>query len=158
SKRARISPASARETASGFARIRVRSTAMRPPTLAGRASRALRLRPERHRLLRHDRRLAVRADLPGRVERAVAGGARLAELRRADRADEVVRPDRRAAHGAVLLVLAEAPLDRLDLELALVDVGEVLRRPEQHVDERAEERRDRADERREPDEDRLGDA
>src|SRR5262249_35970085 len=124
SKRARISPASARETASGFARIRVRSTAMRPRTLAGRASGSLRLRPERHRLVGDDRRLAVRADLPGRVERAAARGTRLAQLRRADRADEVVVADGCAADRAVLLVLAQAALDRLDLELALVDVGE----------------------------------
>src|SRR5204862_1015320 len=112
-------PASARATASGFARIRVRSTAMRPPTLAesargrGRAARALRLRAKRHRLFRGDRRLAVRADLPRRVERAAARRARLAELRRAHGADEVVGADRRAADRAGLPVLAEAPLDRL---------------------------------------------
>src|SRR5262249_27581706 len=114
-------------------------------------------RAERHGLSGDDGRLAVRADLPGRVERAAARAAGLPELRRADRAHEVVRPDGRAAHRALLLVLAQAALDRLDLELALVHVREVLGRPEEHVDERAEEGRDRAHERREPDEHRLGD-
>ena len=50
---------------------------------------------------------------------------------------------------------AQLLLDREDLELALADVLEVLRRPEEHVDERAEERRDRSEERRDPDEPRV---
>ena len=60
-----------------------------------------------------------------------------------------------AADLALHLVRAEPALDRPDLELALADVLEVLRRAEEHVDQRAEERRDRADERRERDEERL---
>ena len=55
------------------------------------------------------------------------------------------QPQTRAAQ----LGAAEPRLDRLDLELALAHVLEVLGRPEQHVDQRPEERRDRAEQRRE---------
>ena len=51
----------------------------------------------------------------------------------------------------------EPLLHRLDLELALARVLEVLGRAEEHVDDRPEERREEADERREPDEPRIRD-
>ena len=52
----------------------------------------------------------------------------------------------------------EARLDRADLELALTPVVDELRRAEEHVDERPDERREQPDERREPDEERVLDA
>ena len=121
--------------------------------LSGRARRALRrgLRSRQRHRLAADRRLAVRADLPRGLERPVAHPARLAEFRRADRAHEEVGVDRATADRALLLTLIEPPLHRLDLELALAHILEVLGRAEEHVDERPEERRDRADHRRDPD-------
>src|SRR4051812_3005557 len=92
SKRASTSPARLRSTASGLARISVRSRAMRPPRLAGLAAparRPLRVADRDGRVdVVLDRRLAERADLPCRLERLPAVGARLAQLRRADGADE----------------------------------------------------------------------
>ena len=66
--------------------------------------------------------------------------ARLPQLRRADRADEELLVDLGAADRAVEVARAEPPLHRLDLELALAHVLEVLRRAEQHVDQRPDER------------------
>src|SRR5262249_17772022 len=40
------------------------------------------------------------------------------------------------------LLRLESPLDRADLELALADVAEVLRRAEEHVDQRPDDRDD----------------
>src|SRR5213082_2511967 len=121
-KRARISPARLRSTASGFARISVRSTAMRPrrlPTLPSRARRPVLRFDERDGRVRVvlDRRLAVRAHLPRRLERPVAVGARLAQLRRAHGADEELLVDLGAAYGAAEVARAEPLLHRLDLEL-----------------------------------------
>ena len=68
-----------RSTASGLARIRVRSTAMRPRSLPGAASVRLRVAARMRReqpAPPDDRRLAVRADLPGRLERPAARRAR----------------------------------------------------------------------------------
>ena len=65
------------------------------------------------------------------------------------------RVDLGAADRAVQVALREAILHRLDLELALAHVLEVLRRPEEHVDERAEERHDDADEHGHPDDPRI---
>ena len=79
----------------------------------------------------------------GRTTGRRAGGASCR------RAREVRRLDLRAADRAALVVLREPLLHRLDLELALARVLEVLGRPEEHVDDRAEERREEADERRE---------
>src|SRR5687767_14340147 len=94
---------------------------------------------------RLDARFAVRADLPERLERLLAVRARLLELRRADRADEERLVDLVAADGAVEVAQRKALLHRLDLELAFSDVLEVLRRPEEHVDDRPEKRGDRAE-------------
>src|SRR5207248_9827484 len=100
--------------------------------------RALRLR-ERHRSgVVLDRGFAVRADLPQRLERPVAVGARLAQLRRTHRAHEEVLLHLGAADGAMEIAVPEALLDRLDLELALADVLEVLGRAEEHVDHGAD--------------------
>src|SRR5437870_1336751 len=104
SKRRRISPAKARSTASGLIRTRVRSSAtgaslllarqvLRGVVLPTRATPAPwrtqllvpRFGRERNRLLEDrrapdDRGLAVGADLPKRLERRLAGGARLLQL------------------------------------------------------------------------------
>ena len=48
--------------------------------------------------------------------------------------------------------LGDAFLHRLDLELALARVLQILGRPEEHVDDRTEERRHEADQRRNADE------
>src|SRR5262249_26519231 len=63
--------------------------------------------------------------------------------------------DLASAHLAANLGAAEPALDRLDLEVALTDVLEVLGRPEEHVDERAEERWKCPDQRREGDQQRA---
>src|SRR4051812_15717996 len=143
SKRARTSPARLRSTASGLARISVRSTAMRPTSLAGLAAPA-------RRTLRFadrdggvdvvlDRRLAERAHLPRGLEGLPAARARLAELRRADGTDEELLIDLGATYRAAEVARAEPPFHRLDLELALPDILEVLGRAEQHVDQRPDE-------------------
>ena len=82
--------------------------------------------------------------------------AGLAQLGRADRAQQEIVLDLGAAHRAAQVAAAEPPLHRLDLELALPYVLEVLRRPEQHVDQRPDEG-DEAEQRRDPDEQRVGD-
>ena len=124
--------------------------------------RSARADPARHVLergkRRRDLRRAVRADLPERLDRLPARRAGVPQPRRADRAREVRRLDLRAADRAALVDLREPLLHRLDLELALARVLEVLGRPEEHVDDRPEERREQADERREADEPRVLDA
>src|SRR5205085_9725905 len=127
--RPRISPARRRRTASGLIRTSVRSTAT----------------ARDYRRAGLDGGLAVRAHLPQRLERRAAVYARLSQLRRADRAHEVARVDVRAAHRAHEPVTREAVLHRLDLELPLAHVVEILRRPEEHVHERADVR-DESDE------------
>src|SRR5262249_54023477 len=112
SKRRRISPARPRWTASGLIRTSVRSRATGPASLLiarqvlggalGDAPAPPARRPqglvhvlgrERHRVVEdrraaNDRRLTERADLPERLQGRLAGRARLAELGRADRADQ----------------------------------------------------------------------
>src|SRR5581483_9859211 len=107
-------------------RISVRSSAtaadykrrLRSPNIPGRRSCG--------RARRVDRRLAVRAHLPERLERCPAVHARLPELRRADRTDEEARVDVRATDRAHEPGPRQPVLHRLDLELALADVLEVL--------------------------------
>src|SRR5215207_2476062 len=94
-----------------------------------------------------DTRLAERADLPKRLERLLAVHSRLLELRRADGTDEKRHVDLGPADRAVEVAHREPLLHRLDLELAFAHVLEVLRRPEEHVDDRPEEGRDRAEHR-----------
>src|SRR5713101_3376235 len=120
--RPRISPARLRRTASGLMRISVRSTLTAPDY--------------RCRARGLDRGLAVRTHLPERLERGAAVHARLPQLRRADRAHEEARVDLRPADRAHEVAAREAVLHRLDLELALAHVLEVLGRPEEHVHER----------------------
>src|SRR5690349_7575747 len=158
--RPRISPARRRCTASGLIRISERSTAIERGSLLRAAPASLRSRLERGELDGgglHGR-LAVRADLPERLERRLAVDAGLLQLRRADRADEEVGADFRATHGAVEIPARKPLLHRLDLELALAHVFEVLRRPEEHVDERADVRQHEPDRNRDGDEDRILDA
>src|SRR5437764_14242978 len=120
SKRRTSSPAKPRSIASGLIRTSVRSSATGASLLLARqvlggvvlparatsaARCAQRLRRERSRIVEDrraadDRRLAVRADLPERLERRLAGRARLLELRRADRADQEFRLDGRSADRA----------------------------------------------------------
>src|SRR4029450_13211050 len=92
SMRPRISPARRRCIASGLIRISERSTAIERGSLLRAPPASGRSRLERGELYgrRLDRRLAVRAHLPECLERSLAVGARLLELRRADRADEEV--------------------------------------------------------------------
>src|SRR5580765_5146758 len=134
--RPRISAASLRRTASGLIKMSVCWTATRGSVVVALAEAAGLLAPptppgpqRRHRNRgRLDRRLAERAHLPERLERRLARRARLLQLRRADRAYEVARVDLRPADRAVEVALREPVLHRLDLELALADVLEVLRR------------------------------
>src|SRR5581483_9292796 len=104
---------------------------LRPRRLPGPApTRGGALRRDRHcRRAGGDGGLAERADLPGALERPPAARARLPQLGRAHRADEVVVLDIGAADGAAQVAAAEAALDRADLQLALADVVEVLWRP-----------------------------
>src|SRR5262249_21266127 len=138
--RPRISPASRRSIASGLIRISVRSTAiergslLRAPPPSGRPRLECR-ELDRGRL---DGRLAVGADLPEGLERRLAVHARLLQLRRADRTHEEVGADLRAANRAVEVAARKTLLHRLDLELALAHVLEVLGRPEEHVHEGAD--------------------
>src|SRR3954451_12154898 len=78
-----------------------------------------------------DRRLAVRAYLPERLERLLAVAARRPQPGGADRADQERLVDLGAADRAVHVPAGEALLHRLDLELALTHVLEVLGRPEE---------------------------
>src|SRR5690349_22862298 len=101
--RPRISPARRRCTASGLIRISERSTAIERGSLLRAAPASLRSRLERRELDRRrlHSRLAVRADLPERLERRLAVDARLLQLRRAHRTDEKVGADLRAADRAI---------------------------------------------------------
>ncbi len=65
--------------------------------------------------------------------------------------------DLRTADGTPLVGLRETLLHRFDLELALTRVLDVLRRPEEHVDDRPEERREEPEQRRQSDEPRIFD-
>src|SRR2546423_1732987 len=152
--RPRISPASRRCTASGLIRMRLPWRAMAAPgPCTPRPPSAERRRGSRLRGL--DRRFAVRADLPDRVERRPAAHARLLELRGAHGTDEIAGVDLGVADGAAVVGRREAILDRLDLELALAHVLEVFGRPEEHVDERPEVRDHQRDEHRQADEERI---
>src|SRR5581483_5405229 len=93
----------------------------RPRRLAIRATTAPGLERRHRDSRRLDRGLAVRAHLPERLERRLAV-----------RAHEERDVDLGPAHGAVEVALREPVLHRLDLELALANVLEVLRRPEEH--------------------------
>ena len=160
--RARSSPESARSVASGLIRIRVRSTAIGPGCYSSPAARFRGAVQESAivssipgRLGVDDGRRAVGADLPERLERGVALDARLLQPGRADRADEEGRLDRGAADGAVQVALRQPLLHRPDLELALAHVLDVLRRAEEEVDDRADERRHEPEHRRHRDEPRI---
>src|SRR5262245_8614869 len=137
---------------SGLTRTSVVSRAMRRPSLAFAAG-LLREIVER-RQPRWDVRRAVRAHLPETLERLPARRARRTEPRGADRADEVRRLDPGATDRAALVELCEPLLHRLDLELALARILEILGRPEEHVDDRAEEGREEPGQRRDPDDTR----
>src|SRR5579859_2861293 len=101
--RASISPASRRRTASGLIRMRVRSTA-RSASHARRAATAscaeCRRRPGVGGL---DRRLAIGANLPDRLEGSAAAHARLLELRRAHGANEIGLVDLGVTDGAAMV-------------------------------------------------------
>src|SRR5689334_564432 len=89
SMRPRISPASLRSTASGLIRMSDRSRAIERTSLLGATPAPGWANLEGRELDRDglDRCLAVWADLPERFERRLAVGARLLQLRRADRTD-----------------------------------------------------------------------
>src|SRR5262249_14306861 len=95
--------------------------------------------------------------LPERLEGRLARRTRLLQPGRADGADEERRLDVRAADRALGAAGLEALLDRLDLELALAHLVEILGWTEEHVDERAEERREEPEQRREGDDPRAVD-
>src|SRR4029079_18128694 len=87
--------------------------------------------------------LTVRADAPLRVERLAAGAARLLQLALAVRAAHVVELDRILAVRARLLdQLPDPQLGGPDLEVALVDIVEKLRGPQDRVDDRADKRKE----------------
>src|SRR6266568_1104841 len=104
-----------------------------------------------------DRCLAVRAHLPERLERCLAVDACLLQLRRADRTDEEFVRDLRPADRTVEVAPREPLLHRLDLELPLPHVLEILRRPEEHVDQRADVGNDETDRDGGCDQDRIFD-
>src|SRR4051812_49585955 len=80
--------------------------------------------------------LAVRADLPARVERPAAGAARLLQPPQAARAAQEALLDLEVAVRAVhALGLVEPRLSSRDLELALVYVLDVLRGSDDRVDD-----------------------
>src|SRR6266702_1728351 len=83
---------------------------------------------------------AVRAGLPERLERRLAGRAGLLELRRADRADEEGGLYCGPADRTMRLRPVEASLERAQLDLPCPNVLEGLRRPEEEVRERAGDR------------------
>src|SRR5207249_3779622 len=118
SMRARISPASLRSTASGLIRISDRSTAIERTSLLGASPPSGRSHLEGRELHRRrlDRRLAVRTHLPERLQRSLAIGAGLLELRRADRADEELVRHLGATDGTVEVAARQTLLHRLDLE------------------------------------------
>src|SRR4051794_18742095 len=102
------------------------------------------------RLGRHarDLGLAVRADLPRRIEWLGAVRARVLELAQAVRAAQEVVLDLVVAVRAQQVAGAVQPrLGGLHLQLALADVVQVLRRAHDHVDDRADEREQRRDRR-----------
>ena len=104
---------------------------------------------------RRDVRRAVRADLPERLERLSARRARRLQPRRTDGTDEIRGLDAGTTDGAALIELPEPLFHGLDLELALARVLDVLGRPEEHVDDRPEERWEKADDRRQRHEPRV---
>src|SRR5712691_9814915 len=160
STRARISPASFRSIASGLIRISDRSTAIERTSLLGASPAPWRSHLERRELDRHgfDGCLAVRADLPERLERRLAVDAGLLQLGRADGTHEELVRDFRAAHGAKEIAAREPFLHRLDLELALSHVLQILGWAEQHVDERADVGRNQTEDDRHRDQHRILDA
>src|SRR5919198_3757603 len=145
--RERMSPARRRSIASGLIRMSERSTAIERGSLLGAAPASGRPDLERREFDRGrlDGSLAVRTDLPEGLERRLAVGPRLLRLRRAHGTDEEIGRYFRPAHRAVEISPREPFLHRTDLELALAHVLEVLRRTEEHVDERPEVRRNEAE-------------
>src|ERR687898_561849 len=162
SKRAMISPVRLRANASGFTRIRVRSTWLSSGQVrlsgvarCGRLERGLFLgRPARPPPLalaplggrRTGARLglAVRAQAPGRVHGLAAARAALLELAHAAGAAQVVALDLVLAVRAQLVVeLQQARLGGLHLELAQAHVVQELRRADDRVDDRPHEREQR---------------
>ena len=79
---------------------------------------------------------AVGADLPVGVERAVARGADVADLRVAVGAHDEVLVDGRAALGADAVV-GQLVLAKRDVEVLLLAVNEVGARTQDHVGEKA---------------------
>src|SRR5687768_3511121 len=128
SKRAMISPVRPREKASGFTKIKVLSTGVPFAGESGRNGRLLLgggTAAARRGL--SDLRLAVRADLPARVERLPAGAAGLLEPAQAAGAAQEALLDVEVAVGAGEVVhVGQARLRRRDLELSLARVLDVL--------------------------------
>src|SRR3954452_15701335 len=109
-----ISPVRPRRMPSGLTSTSVLSMATAASLLAP-APAALRQR-DPGRLVAADGRLAVRADLPERLERLAAAHARRLQPRRADRADEVAALDVGAADRALQVPARDPFLHRADLE------------------------------------------
>src|SRR4051794_4782882 len=108
------------------------------------------------RRLARDLRLAVRAELPLRVQRPGADLAGVLELAQAVRAAQERLLDLVLTMRAeVDVLLVQARLDDLDLQLALADVLQVLRRPDDHVDDRPGEREEEGGTGRGGDEERI---
>src|SRR5581483_4703327 len=77
---------------------------------------------------------------------------------RADGADEERRLDSSSADRALAAARRQPLLDRADLQVALAHLVEVFGRPEEHVDQRADERQQQRDDRREGHQPLVGDA
>src|SRR4051794_26338848 len=149
SKRAMISPVRRRANASGLTRIRVRSIYVQLLKVEARRGRlaVARGRPPADASRPRDvveLRLAVGAELPAWVQRLAACQARVAQLARAARAAQELLLDLVVALRAEHVVqVVQSRLGGLHLELALADVVEVLRRPDDDVEDRPHEREQR---------------
>src|SRR5450755_1028282 len=160
-----ISPVRSRAKASGLTRISVRSTdtsfrsggrRLLGSGLLGRAL-APAARATRNGRGDADLRLAERAYLPRRIERTATGLAGILQLAHAVRAAKVVLLDLIVAVGAeVIAELRQTRLRRLHLELALPNVVQILGWPDDHVDDRPDERKQRR-QGRAADQQRVGD-
>ena len=95
---------------------------------------------------------AVRAHLPDLLERRAARAARLLEARRADGADEEGCVHLAAADRAMQVALGQPVLEGAVLELAVAALLDRVRRPQEEVDDRADERRHEAEQGRHSDE------
>lgn len=94
---------------------------------------------------------AERTDIPVVVERLTAARARIFEPCSTGRTDKKFSTDGGLTFGAAQYERAKVYLDRTRFQLALVEIGERVRRPKEEIEQRAEERRYGAEKRRQSD-------